>query len=588
MPWFRSFLTRDMRALFHRLVWVVALATMVGQVAAQPAPGQPAQGLTASSKPANDASKDAAVTGPAFAILEYEISGNTVLPVAQVEAAVLPFMGEGKRLDDVEKARDALEKAYQQAGFLTVFVDIPEQRVESGVVQLRVVEGRIERLRVTGARYFDQGVIRERVDQFAVGKVPNFNEAQRQLAAINRDERQVQPVLRPGLTPGTVAMELKVTDQLPLSGAVELNNRHAAQTDDWRLQASLRYDNLFQREHGLALTAITAPLAPSQSKVLSANYTVPADDGASWVLYAVWSDSVVEPLGATTVFGRGNTVGARWVRGRVLGDASHTISLGADYKDLKERVVSGSDTLDTPLRYLPLSASWNAAWRDKAGQGSLASTLTLGLRGLLARRIDCPGVSYPVDQFACKREGADGSFVHWRNDLRLTYRMSDLGTRLPGSLTGRLGWQLAHQPLASSEQYAIGGADSVRGYLEAEATGDQGVLASLEWRSPNLAGWLTGRPTGAAAGAAAGAANAPAPQLADLSLLAFLDLAQTRVLEPAAGQAARSRLAGVGLGLRLRMVNRMDAELDLAWPQRSTTNTSTEQVRVHFRLQAPF
>ena len=119
---------------------------------------------------------------PRFAILEFEIDGNTVLPVAAVERAVLPFLGENRQLADVEGARAALEQVYQQAGYLTVFVDVPEQRIDGGLVRLHVTEGRVERLRVTGSRYYDQGVIRERVEQLAVGNVPDFNAVQRQVA----------------------------------------------------------------------------------------------------------------------------------------------------------------------------------------------------------------------------------------------------------------------------------------------------------------------------------------------------------------------------------------------------------------------
>ena len=107
--------------------------------------------------------------------------------VPAVEQAVMPFLGPERTLADVEKAREALEKAYQSAGFLSVFVDIPEQRIEGGVVRLRVVEGRIDRLAVTGSRYYDQGFIRQGVPALAPGTVPDFNQLQAQLGALNRE-----------------------------------------------------------------------------------------------------------------------------------------------------------------------------------------------------------------------------------------------------------------------------------------------------------------------------------------------------------------------------------------------------------------
>src|SRR5262245_52566482 len=63
-----------------------------------------------------------------FDILEFRIEGNTVLSVPVIEQVVTPFLGPGRTMADVEAARAALEKAYQGTGWLTVFVDVPEQR----------------------------------------------------------------------------------------------------------------------------------------------------------------------------------------------------------------------------------------------------------------------------------------------------------------------------------------------------------------------------------------------------------------------------------------------------------------------------
>ena len=67
--------------------------------------------------------------------------------------------------------------------------------------------------------------------------------------------------------PGTVEAELKVADKLPAMATLDINNRHAADTEAWRTSLNLRYDNLWQRDHSVSLTFITAPAAPKQSKV---------------------------------------------------------------------------------------------------------------------------------------------------------------------------------------------------------------------------------------------------------------------------------------------------------------------------------
>lgn len=526
--------------------------------------------LSAFPRPA--AAQGDAPEAPRFDVLEYVVEGNTVLEVTEIEQAVTPFLGPGRSLDDVEQARAALEKAYQSAGWLSVVVDIPEQRVDAGEVRLRVLEGRVERLSVTGARYVDQGMIRRRVPELAAGKVPNFERVQAQLAAASRDDRRLQPVLRPGSAPGTVDAELKVEDRAPWSGSVELHNDHADDTDPWRLHASVRYANLWQRDHALSLTAITAPREPSQSQVLVASYGWPMDDGWSGSAYAVWSDSVVEPVGAT-VFGQGFTLGLRAQYAFAYGGGYHSISLGADFKDLKERLQFGDDSLSTPLRYLPLQVAWTGTWPEARRLTTLNAQWTMAFRGLLSRDVECPGDVGPVDQFACKRQGGDGGFNHLRLDLRHQRPAPWDGW---GRWSLRLQAQLASQPLVSAEQFAVGGADTVRGYLQAEASGDRGLQGSAEWEGPSLLSAPGGDVDGAAG------------WLRALSLVGFVDVARIWVEAPSVGQQPRRSLIGAGVGLRLRAAAGLSAEADLAWPGKAAVATEAGDPRLHLRMQAQF
>lgn len=523
-----------------------------------------------------------ATDAPRFDIFEFEVEGNTVLPVEAIERAVLPFLGPQKQMLDVEAARAELDKAYQAAGFLTVFVDVPEQRIDGGLVRLKVVEGRVERLSVTGARYFSQGQIRATMTELADGQVPNFNTVQRQLALLNRgDDRRVQPVLRPGRLPGTVEAELQVNDKLPLSGSIEVHNGHAEGTEPTRLSANLRYDNLFQRGHGLSLTGITAPTNTAQSKVLVMNYSLPLQEGATLTAYAVASDSSVESLGGTTVLGKGTTLGLRY--GRPLQgpeNSYHNLTLGADYKDLKERVSFGDGSISTPLRYLPLQLAYAGGWSgSETSQTQLGATLTFGLRRLLARTVDdCPradGSYGPADQFACKRKGADGGFTTLRLDLRRSERVS-LGSQALGTIALRLSGQIANQALTSAEQFSIGGADTARGYLEGAAAGDYGVLGSLEWRSPNFASRWFAAPEGGVA------------LINDLTLLGFMDVARTYVFDPDVGQAGHVSLLSAGVGLRLAGRHGLSLSLDAAQTLKRLSAQGGRPARLHARLAYRF
>ena len=92
---------------------------------------------------------------PGFDLAELRVLGNNTLEAKVIEAAVYPFTGPGKHMADVEAARAALERAYHDHGFGTVFVDIPEQTVDRGIVRLHVTEGRLRQVGFWGGRFHD-------------------------------------------------------------------------------------------------------------------------------------------------------------------------------------------------------------------------------------------------------------------------------------------------------------------------------------------------------------------------------------------------------------------------------------------------
>lgn len=503
------------------------------------------------------ASSAAPPVEPGFDIFEFVVEGNSVLPADAIERAVYPFLGPNRRFADVEAARQALEAAYKSQGYGFAAVDIPEQRADTGAIQLRVAEGRVARTRVTGSRYFSQGYILERVANASEGEVPHLPTLQAQLLDVNRTaDRRVTPLLRPGREPGTTEVDLTVEDKLPLHASLELNNRASRDTSSTRLQASVSYDNLFQRDHRIALQAVLSPEKPKEVKVISASYTVPLGPAGleSMVFSATRSDSeVAVSLGNTTLFGKGSILGLR--RSFMLNlrdDEFQLMTLGLDYKDLQETVDAGEGAgFKTPITYLPLSAAWTGIYRTPSSEWQFGATLAGGIQGLVNRQ----------SEFRAKRFQANASYALWRLDAKHNRTLPWHGLRLRAQVET----QLTGQPLISNEQFVVGGADSVRGFREAEAVGDFGLRTSLQVSTADLAsglGW---------------------PSIAGLSAHAFLDAAAAQLHEPLPGQNRRYGLVGGGLGLQMstRGLVPMSLALDLAWPLARRGFVGPDGLRVH-------
>ncbi|MGC3654935.1 POTRA domain-containing protein, partial [Pseudomonas aeruginosa] len=76
---------------------------------------------------------------------------------------VNPFLGPQRSLRDIEGARDALQAAYQEKRYQSVYVELPEQQVSGGVVYLQVTDTTVGRVRLLGAEHYSAGELPEEV-----------------------------------------------------------------------------------------------------------------------------------------------------------------------------------------------------------------------------------------------------------------------------------------------------------------------------------------------------------------------------------------------------------------------------------------
>jgi hemolysin activation/secretion protein len=539
------------------LIWLAAapLATAAedGAQAAGTTPSPAAAPAPAATAPVAEAPNE-----PRFAIREFRVSGVTLLDRRAVERAVYPFLGENRRFADVDGARAAVEALYRERGYETATVDIPEQSVKGGIVRLTATERRIGEVRVKGSRYFLPSQIRAAVAAAEEGKVPLLPEFKGELAVLNRIQRDriVTPVLRAGKQPDTVDIDLIVRDTLPLHGSLSVDNRYILNTTHTRLNGALRYDNLFQKAHSLGLQFQVSPQDTDEVQVYGATYVAPLErPGRTLVGYAVDSNSDVAALADTTVVGDGRIYGLRFIESLYEGTSStHSVILGADYKEFGESVqVLGEDSNSVPISYIPWTAQWNANWRHGQSGGNSLLGFVVGVRGL----------ANSEEEFANKRFGARPNFAILRGTVEERLPLPaglQLGVKADG--------QKADSPLISNEQYFAGGMDSVRGYLEAQVFGDDGLRTNLELRSPNF---------GPSAGSFLDEGRA----------YVFYDWARLTVQDALPGQEDQFTLAGSGIGLRFEGPH-IKLSIDQAVALRDDGVVERGDWRTHFSVEGRF
>jgi hemolysin activation/secretion protein len=528
-----------------------------------PAPTPPptvtgaAETLERNDAPAAPAGQDAQSGGSMY-VREYRVTGAKLLKGVEVEEAVYPFLGPGRTTEDVEAAAAALEKAYHDKGYQTVSVEVPSQSGRKGIIILQVTENKVGRLRVHGSRYFSLAQIKKHAPSMAEGTVPNFNDVTRDIVALNKwSDRRVTPELKPGVEPGTVDIDLTVKDTFPLHGTLELNNRYSADTTELRLSGGLSYSNLWQRGHTIGANFQIAPERSTDAKIFSGYYIWRFEDlpDLSLSFHGRKQDSNVATLGGVNVVSPGYSLGASATL-NLPGAQNyfHSFTFGMDYNQFEENVVVGLQTTQKPIVYYPITAAYNATLIGKKSLTTLDASVNFHLRGMGSSQ----------SEFERKRLDADGSYIYFRGDLSHTQDLP-LGAQLFGKVQG----QLAGSPLVNSEQYAGGGLNTARGYLEAAALGDYGVFGTAEFRTPSLLSWVK-------------------KEEFEWRFYTFLDAGFLKVIDPGAEEKARFEFASYGFGSRIRLFDYLNGSLDVGIPLKTLALTEAGDTLLTFRVWADF
>jgi hemolysin activation/secretion protein len=184
-----------------------------------------------------------------FAVKSYQIEGNTVLPPEKFDF-LTNYTGPAFNKDRLFEGLGKLQLLYRNLGFATVSVTVPGQSLSNGIVHVKIIEGRLSQINVQSNRFFSSNNVLRALPSLRTNILLNSRWFQPELDQANANaDRQIYPVLSPGVDPGTTDLTLNVKDRLPLHGHIEINNRGAPETPSLRIDTALQYNNLWQLNH---------------------------------------------------------------------------------------------------------------------------------------------------------------------------------------------------------------------------------------------------------------------------------------------------------------------------------------------------
>ena len=498
-------------------------------------------------------------SGTRVFVRQFRITGNSVFPDAELRSVVAPFENREIGNEDLEEIRYRLTRHYLDAGYINSGAVIPDQTVAGGVITIRVVEGRLSGITITGENRFHPDFIRDRISSNR--DVPlNVNRLQErmQLLLQNPQIERINAELAPGIRPGEGILTANVKEAERFVFGAALANNSSPSVGGVRAELRGVARNNFGRGDALSLRMGHT----SGVNDFSAGFELPvsAEDTMLSLRYDRNRALIVEaPFDSIDIRNKSEKV-------EVAVSHPFVRTLQRDVHLALSLSRRGSETflLGEPYSFAPgvnngrsavSAVRLSADWLERRSERVVAARLSL---------------SHGLDAFGSTINGnglPSSLFTSWLGQFQWAQRL------VPGAgqVIFRADAQRATGALLPMEKIAIGGAESVRGYREIRFVGDHGWASSLEYRHPiarlSIPGLAGDR-----------------PEEGTLSLAAFIDAG--RVWDTNSAGAPETTLYGVGPGLRWDAGSGWYAQLykGIALTRLQETSHDLQDSGIHFRV----
>jgi hemolysin activation/secretion protein len=461
-------------------------------------------------------------------VTRFNVTGAQSFTADQLHALVADAEGKEHTLAEIKAVAGRITMHYRQNGYSLAFAYVPAQDIKEGVVEISCVEGKIDKILVGGNNHYSAEFIIRHLQVSSGDAATSIEDLEKGLMALNEyPGLKVGATLRPGETTGSTDLYLNVEDRFPLTLSVDYDNYGSEFVSRSRIGATIEAFNLFDLGHWLTLRAVTGiPIeALTFSRVM---YTIPFRSqikiNAFWSHYeynAQQGIDILDPNGTGDVYGVNGSIA--FFRSR---QTLFTATLGIEFKDLEQKL-GDLQTSSDKLRTIVAGVEWNHT-DEYWGRTMVNFEFRQGLAGFAGGLED-------NDPDASRLRSGGG---YTKMTLQL-YRLQKAFDWMHFIFRAQAQW--SEEALVVSEQYSLGGPDTVRGYPNFEFMGDRGWNMSLEMRvTPAVLLSMV-------------EADETVMMIAEMiQVAAFIDFGEAMLVRPTLGQDRERSLSGAGVGLRVQ------------------------------------
>jgi hemolysin activation/secretion protein len=453
------------------------------------------------------------------------VVGSTRFTPEDFAAIVQPVEGRAATLEELRQIADQITQLYLDRGYITSRAVLVEQVIAEGVVQIQVIEGALEAIEVQGNRRVNGEYIRSRIRLGATVPLSQSSlEDQLRLLRLDPLFENVEASLRAGSGLGQSILTVRVTEADPLFGSVSVDNYSPPSVGSERVGIELGYRSLTGL--GDELVGSYYRSTTGGSNVFDFSYRIPVNPMNGTIqLRAAPSDYEItdEAFASFDIEGNADLYELSFRQPLVRSPREElALSLGLTYRD-GETLINGVQVDSSTTSVIRFGQDY--IHRDPRGAWAVRSQFNIGT-GLFN---------------ATSGREPDGQFFSWFGQLQRVQILNP-----DNFLIIQADLQLTPDALLPSQQFVIGGGQSLRGYRQNVRLGDNGFRLSVEDRitlQQNEAGAST------------------------LQLAPFADMGAVWNTEGNPNSLPdQTFLGGIGLGLLWNPFPELDLRLDYAIP----------------------
>ncbi|MEA5419461.1 ShlB/FhaC/HecB family hemolysin secretion/activation protein [Spirulina sp. CCNP1310] len=400
------------------------------------------------------------------------ISGSSLFTTSDFDEAIVPLLGRFVSENELQQIADQVTEQYLAQGYITSRAVLNPESIGTGNIEILVLEGGIESIEIEGTQDLNPSYIRDRI---ALGTRPPLNTAhlEDQLRLLRNDPliENIEASLRSGTEPAKSILVVRVTEARRLSGNVSLDNYSPPSVGSERMGANLNYQNLTGAGDSLGVGFRRTTRGGSDTLDFTYRYPLNAMDGTLQLRTSFNRNNVVqEPFNILDISGNSALYELSYRQPLVRNPRTEfALSTGLTYQTGQTFTFAGP----TPFGLGPDSEGRTTTTVLKFGQDYLSRDT----QGAWAVRSQ---FSLGLDVFNATRNPnplPDGQFLSWLGQVQ---RAQILNTN--NFLIFSTDLQYAFNPLLASQQFVIGGGQSVRGFRQNARAADNGLRFSVENR----------------------------------------------------------------------------------------------------------